>query len=157
MPACRKKLSVDHRQEVIQIIDDVYKLAPANKKVWTKCNVLKLVKYVKVGEVFRLQAFYMTAKKEATVITRGVKDEVSFEQEQDTTHTAQQGLNRIDTLCTWKPIDVLSRYRENKQDELIQMEYFHHITNRVAHQHWDIRHANVKPGNCLDVEMSEVQ
>ena len=51
---CWKKLTVDHRQEVIQIIDDFYKSVPANKKVWTKGNVLKLVKYVKLGEVFIL-------------------------------------------------------------------------------------------------------
>jgi len=37
------------------------------------------------------------------------------------------------------------------------MEYFHHITNHVSRQHWHIRHANVKPGDYLDVEMSEVQ
>ena len=69
IPACWKKLTVDHRQEGIQIIDDVYKSVPENKKVWTKGNVLKLVKYVKLGEVFRLRACYMTAKKDTTVIT----------------------------------------------------------------------------------------
>ena len=51
MPACWKKLTVDHCQEVNHIINDVYKAVPANKKVWTKGNVLKLVEYVKLGEV----------------------------------------------------------------------------------------------------------
>ena len=78
MPDFWKKLTVDHRQKVIQIIDDVYKSVPANKKVCTKGNVLKLVKYVKLGELFRLRACYMTAKKDATVIAR-VKYEVSLE------------------------------------------------------------------------------
>ena len=60
-------------------------------------------------------------------------------------------------MCSWKPTDLLSRYKENKQDELIQREYFHHITNYVSRQHWKIGHANVKPGDYIDVEMSEVQ
>ena len=37
------------------------------------------------------------------------------------------------------------------------MEYFHHITDHVSRQHWHIGHANVKPGDYLDVDMSEVQ
>ena len=104
IPAFWNKLTVDHRQEVIQIIDDVYKSVPGKKKVWTKGNVLKLVKYVKLGEIFRLRACYMTADKYATVITR-VKYEVSLERE-DTA-----GLNRIDTLCLWNPTDLLSQYK----------------------------------------------
>ena len=72
----------------------------------------------------------MTSKKDATVINR-FKYEVSLDRE-DTAYTAHQVLNRIYTLCSWKPIDLLSRYKENKQDELIQMEYFHHITNHVS-------------------------
>ena len=63
----------------------------------------------------------------------------------------------IDMLCSWNPIDLLSIYKENKQDDLIQMEYFHHITNHVSRQHWHIRHANMKPVEYLYVEMSEVQ
>ena len=117
---------------------------PANKKVWTKGNVLKLVKYVKLGELFRLLMCYITEKKDATVITQ-VKDEVSLEQE-DTAYTAQKVLNRIDTLLSWKTIDLLSRYKDNNQDELIQMEYFHHITNHVTRQNWNIGHANLNPG-----------
>ena len=97
----------------------------------------------------------MTAKKDATVITQ-VKDDVSLQLE-DTTYTPQQGLNRIDKSCSWKPIYLLSRYKDNKQDDLIQIEYFHHITNNMSRQHWHIGHANVKPGECPDVEMSEVQ
>ena len=69
MPYCWNKLTLDNRQELIQIVDYVYKSVPANKKVWTKVNVLKLVKYVKLGEVFILRACYMTAKKDANVIT----------------------------------------------------------------------------------------
>ena len=108
------------------------------------------MKYVKLCEVFRLQVCYTTANKYATVITR-VKDEVSLDQE-DTA-----GLNSIDMLWSWNPTDLLSRYKENKQDELIQREYFHHIMNHVSRQNWQIGNANVKPGDCLDVEMSEVQ
>ena len=60
-------------------------------------------------------------------------------------------------MRSWKPTDMLSIYKENKQDELIQREYFHLITNHVSHQHWQIGNSNVKPGDYLDVEMSEVQ
>ena len=60
-------------------------------------------------------------------------------------------------MCSWNPTYLLIRYKENKQDELIQREYFHHITNHVSRQNWQIGDANVKPGDCLDVEMSEVQ
>ena len=38
MPACWKKLTLDHRQEVIQIIDDVYKSVPANKRYGQKAT-----------------------------------------------------------------------------------------------------------------------
>ena len=39
----------------------------------------------------------------------------------------------------------------------MQKAYFHHITNYVSQQHWQVGLGNVKPSAYLDVEMSETQ
>ena len=53
--------------------------------------------------------------------------------------------------------DVLAKYQENKTVISIQKQFFLHVTNYVAHKHWDNGHANVTPSGYLNIYMSDNQ
>ena len=128
-----------------------YRSAPADEKVWTKQNVLRLAKFVKLDDVFKLRGCFLTANIDPSVIVR-VEEESTSTTEEQTRNTAP-----IDDFCSWKPKHLLTKYKGDTEDKKVQKEFFHHITNHVSKQNWRIGHADVKASDYLDVEISEVQ
>ena len=48
-----------------------------------------------------------------------------------TYHTNSTGTTTpIDNLCSWKPPNILSRYKVNKSDKKVQEYFFLHIKNQ---------------------------
>ena len=62
MSACWKKLGVDQRQSVMEIICNAYNSSPLNQKVWRKQNILSLAIFVILEYVFKLRTCYLTSK-----------------------------------------------------------------------------------------------
>ena len=112
MPACRKKLDVDQRQAVMGIIRDAYNSTPINKKVWRKQKILSLAIFVRLEDVFKLRACYLTAKVDPSVIVRL--------EEEESSKGKNESISPIEQLCSWKPSDLLAKYQENKTDIPIQ-------------------------------------
>ena len=92
MPACWKHLNMDKRQEVMNVISSIYNDVLPNEKVWTKVNVLRLTKFVKLDDVFKLRACYLTAKADPSVITR-------VEEESIDSNCVATASARIESFC----------------------------------------------------------
>ena len=62
MPACWKKLDVEHRQAVMRIICNAYNYTPLNQNVWRKQNIFSLSIVVRLEDVFKLRTCYLNEK-----------------------------------------------------------------------------------------------
>ena len=80
MPVCWKKLDVDQRQAVMEIIRDVYNYTPSNQNILRKQNILSLARFVRLEDIFKLHACYLTSKVDPSVIVRLVEEESSNSQ-----------------------------------------------------------------------------
>ena len=68
MPAVWKKLSVEDRHAVVTLIDGFYASNEfQDVPIWTKGNVLQLVKYAPIGDVGKLRSSYLAAKIDPSV------------------------------------------------------------------------------------------
>ena len=110
---------------------------------------MSLARFVRLEDVFKLRACYLTAKVYPSVIVRLIEEESS--------NIQNDSAFPIDQFCSWKPSDLLAKYRDNKTDISIQKEFFLHVTNYVAQKHWDIGHATVAPAGFLNIEISDNQ
>ena len=114
MPACWKRLTIELRQSVMVTIREIYRSAPADEKVWTKQNVLRLAKFVKLDDVFKLRGCFLTANIDPSVIVR-VEEESTSTTEEQTRNTAP-----IDDFCSWKPKHLLTKYKGDTEDKKVQ-------------------------------------
>ena len=70
MPSCWKKLTVDDRREVVELMDQYYSEAKVRGvSPWSKENVISLTKFCSKKDVMKLRAAYFLAKRDETVIT----------------------------------------------------------------------------------------
>ena len=69
MPAVWKNMSVKDRYAVVSVIDSFFKYTAVNGKprIWTTSNVLRLVKYVPLGDVGKLRCCYLAAMRDPSV------------------------------------------------------------------------------------------
>ena len=151
MPACWKRLSVEHRHGVLSTIRNIYATTSENEKVWTKVNVVRLAKYVKMDDVFKLRACYFAAKRDASVIIRESEETTT----EDTSDVSNQA--NITDLFSWRPDKMLAEYKANRTDPSVQQKFFHHITDKVAEANWNIEHADVSPSDYLGIAMRDDQ
>ena len=68
IPACWKKLDVNQSQSVMGIISDAYNFTPSNQNIWRKQNISSLDIFVRLEDVFKLRACYLTAKVDPSII-----------------------------------------------------------------------------------------
>ena len=68
IPACWKKLDVNQSQVVMGIISDAYNFTPSNQNIWRKQNISSLDIFVRLEDVFKLRACYLTAKVDPSII-----------------------------------------------------------------------------------------
>ncbi|KAI2491962.1 hypothetical protein MHU86_22582 [Fragilaria crotonensis] len=191
MPAVWKKLSVEDRHAVVTLIDGFYASNEfQDVPIWTKGNVLQLVKYVPIGDVGKLRSSYLAAKIDPSVFVHddGMMTPVQPQEEEisptflptsndpdeemiDNTsteekngHTTQgpeagsqpQQQSKIDHVCSWRPHDLLSQYKESRHTVQSQQAYFRHITNFVARAE-AMSDANLVPSPYLDVHIKDDQ
>ena len=90
MPALWRKLNVDQLQVVMVIISDAYNFTPSNQNNWRKKNILSLSRFVRIEDVFKLCACYLTAKLDPYVI-------VSMEEE-DSSNIKNDSASPIDQI-----------------------------------------------------------
>ena len=102
MPSFWKKLDVDQRQAVMGIIHGAYNSTYLNQNVLRKQNILSLAIFVRLEDVFKLRACYLTAKVDPSVI-------VSLE-EVDSSNSQNESASPIDKLRFWKPSGLLAKY-----------------------------------------------
>ena len=68
MPAVWKNLSVEDRHAVVRLIDGFYTSSKFdNVPIWTKSNVLELVKYAPLGDIGKLRSLYLATKIDSSV------------------------------------------------------------------------------------------
>ena len=70
MPEFWKKLDVDQRQLVMGIIRDASNYTPSNQNVWRKQKILSLARFVRLEDVLKLRACYLTDKLYTSAIVR---------------------------------------------------------------------------------------
>ncbi|KAI2510833.1 hypothetical protein MHU86_3619 [Fragilaria crotonensis] len=173
MPAVWKKLSVEDRHNVVALIDGFYSSSEfEDVPIWTKGNVLQLVKYVPIGDVGKLRSSYLAAKIDPSVFVydddmltvQSRKDEEvsltvpncpAVEEEQEYPQEQHQQ-SKIDLVCSWRPRDLLTKYTSSRHNAENQKAYFHHITNFVARAA-SSSDANLVPSAYLDVDVKADQ
>jgi hypothetical protein len=64
--------------------------------------------------------------------------------------------SQIDTICSWRPVAVLEKYKADQTNKLNQLTFFHHIANFVANQESG-NNMNLVPAAYLNVEVSADQ
>lgn len=67
-----------------------------------------------------------------------------------------QQQSKIDHVCSWRPHDLLSQYKESRHTVQSQQAYFRHITNFVARAE-AMSDANLVPSPYLDVHIKDDQ
>ena len=153
MPACWKRLTVEERQNVMAIIDGLYRDAEVGKPIWTKLNILRLVKYVSLDEVLKLRGCYLAAKRDPSVIVFDDKQVTAGGGiEEPSGKELEHGQQKIDQFCTWQPKDLVDDYKRAPESKEIQKKFLDHITNHVADAHWE-EESNLVPSSFLDVEV----
>ena len=125
------------------IICDAYNSSPSNQNILRKQNILSLARFVRLEDIFKLHACYLTSKVDPSVIVRLVEEESSNSQ--------NDSASPIDQFCSWKPSYLLAKYQENKTEISIQKELFLRVTKYVAQKHRDIGHANFTPSDYLNI------
>ena len=177
MPAVWKKLSVEDRHAVVALIDGFYASNEFQEvPIWTKGNVLQLVKYAPIGDVGKLRSSYLGAKIDPSVF---VHDDggmlacavqaprveggagvplATLPNDLDTEehHDPQCNQSKIDRVCTWRPHELLTKYTESRHNVENQKDYFRHITNYVARAE-SSSDDNLVPSAYLDVEVKAHQ
>jgi hypothetical protein len=146
MPAVWKNLTPELRHEVVSVIDQFYENAAPGNEVWSKANVLKLVKFAPLAQVPKLRASYFAAKRNGRIMVGGIDDSNSRDD------TERPPAYEPFHLCTWKPRVLTARYVANHSDNETQVEYLNHISNFVAGQHWDKSETSMlAPSDHLDL------
>jgi hypothetical protein len=74
MPAIWKNLTPELHHEVVSVIDQFYKNAAPGNEVWSKANILKLVKFAPLAQVPHLRASYFAAKRNGRIMVGGIDD-----------------------------------------------------------------------------------
>ena len=166
MPAVWKNMSVQDRHDVVSVIDSFYRdKALDGKPIWTTSHVLRLVKYVPLGDVGKLRACYLAAKRDPSVFVFDDRSSSSCcppRQVGNTSFNAQclpeqhERKSKIDMICSWRPDAIIKKYKEDRTDKGNQLMFFHHITNFVATQE-SSNNMNVKPAAYLNAEMNAHQ
>jgi hypothetical protein len=153
MPAVWKNhLTPELRHEVVSVIDQFYENAAPSNEVWSKANVLKLVKFAPLAQVPKLRATYFAAKRNGRIMVGGIDDSNSRDD------TERPPAYEPFHLCTWKPRVLTARYVANHSDNETQVEYLNHISNFVAGQHWDKSETSMlAPSDHLDLAITADQ
>jgi hypothetical protein len=137
---CWKKLSTENRHAVISLIKGFYESATSNgDMVWVPKNVIQLTRFVKLEYVYKLRACYFVSQKDPLVLCLQQEEvgseatlDDSTEQEQD--EQEDKGgdslrQKKIDKFVSVFPVELVSKYRENRNDEKVQQELFNHLSN----------------------------
>ena len=163
MPAVWKNMSIDDRHAVVSVIDSFYKDATMEgKPVWTTMNVLRLGKYVPLGDVGKLRCCYLAAKRDPSVFVFDDCNNMNQTRNDSarclTTQQTQQQerQSQIDMIFSWRPVALVEKYKEAQYDKGNQLMLFHHITNFVATQE-SRNNASLAPAAYLNVEMNDDQ
>ena len=94
IPACWKNLSVFNRRAITDILDDIYNSTQTEKSLWTSANILKLTKYIKLDEVFKLCSCFKTVNNESD-------EKVGADK------------TAVDHFYSWKPSKLIYKYKRN--------------------------------------------
>ena len=178
MPAVWKNLSVEDRHEVVNLIDGFYTSREfEDAPIWTKRNVMELVKYAPLGDIGKLRSSYLAAKIDPSVFvyndgmltpaTAPTSDEAALpvmrvENNSDDHHCPphqdreQQQQPMIDHVCSWRPREMLDKYTSTQHSLKSQKAFFNHITNFVACIE-SSKDTNLMPSAYLDVDVSADQ
>ena len=130
MSVCWKIITVEERNKVMGIIREACRVAPPNEKVWTKENVLCLVKFFNLDDVFKIICYFLTATIDPSFIFRA-------EEESSNSTEANIDSTQMDVFCTWKPSHLSTKYVNHSCNKKVQKEIFQHITNCVSKQNWE--------------------
>jgi len=159
----------EDRHAVVSLIKRFYEQAKDDELVWTKSNVLQLVKYVKLDDIYKMRACYFASKTDPQVLCL-LEDEVSastpaknLEAEDDDVSVAapdsagkMKKQQKIDCFVSTFPHRLLKAYRDNRNSKVAQNKLFHHLTNKAAQAEYNHK-KHVAPSAALDIEMSEQQ
>lgn len=151
MPAVWKDMTIERRHELVNTMDAFQ--SKGGPRVWTKENVLALVKFAPLDSVSKLRTCYLAAKRDPSVF---VEDDRAAHVNPPATILNQ---NAGMAWATWRPEALMASYKENRSDTNLQTSTLHHITNFVARNHWNWKGNNNDnvPSSYLNVEVSSIQ
>lgn len=143
--------------------------------IWTKSNVLELVKYAPLGDIGKLRSSYLASKIDPSVFVYDDKNmltsdaattltanSIGHEDELPTSGPAtnqdirSQQQPTIDNLCSWKPHAILEKYTVSRHDVRSQNVFLNHITNFVAYTEAS-SDAQLLPSAYLDIVVTTDQ
>jgi hypothetical protein len=164
---CWKKLSTEERHSIVGLIDKFYKNASETEIVWSRANVLKLTRFVKLDDVYKLQGCYFASKKDPLILCLQEEevgnDDINsvspigiYDNEDGCAIPSPQQQGKIDTFLSLFPSELIGKYSANKKDAKMQRELYNHHTNRAAQSEWSSS-TNIAPSSYLDAAMPEAQ
>jgi len=167
--ACWKHLTPEDHHAIVALIHHFYEQRKESERsVSSKENVLQLVKYVKLNEIYKLRACYFASKKDQQVLCM-LEDEVSgptpatyVERDDEESVTGQDSgakpkkQQKIDCFVATLPKCLLKAYCDNCHSKIAQNKLFYHLTNKAAQEEYNHK-KHVTPSAALDIEMSEQQ
>jgi len=134
---------------VVSLIEHFYKQAQDNALVWSKTNILQLIKYIKLEDVYKMEACYFPSKTNPQVLCLQEEEHSSASTpgkdiEDEDNHkcvavavvldsagkTKKQ--QKIDSFMATFPQHLLKAYRKNQNSTIAQSRLFHHLTEKAA-------------------------
>ena len=163
MPACWKNLDEAQRREVAALIKSFYdeSAADSSKDPWSVANVKRCLNlgFVKLDEVFKFRAAYLASVGDESIFITPV-DDLS----PDSNAVAEDNSPLLDTHDGFAlaPKELMTEYKEKRNEPEVQGKLFVHMTNFVATQHVTENKGKedmvqLEPTRGLDVEMTKFQ
>jgi len=159
----------EDRHAVVSLIKRFYEQAKGDELVWTKSNILQLVKYVKLDDIYKMRACYFASKIDPQVLCLQEEEHNSNpspgkDQEEEEVSVAPapdsagktKKQQKIDCFVATFPKHFLQAYRDNRNSKIAQNKLFHHLTDKAAQANYQHK-KDVEPADHLNVEVSEQQ
>ena len=107
---------------------------------------MRLAKYVKLDDVFKIRACYFAVKTDASMIIR-IDEESTVG---DMTNVRNEVTTLGEFFCGTQTIWLQNIKHTEQMKKYIKIT-FYHITDNVSEANWNIEHKNVDPSDYLNI------
>jgi hypothetical protein len=135
-------MTIERRRTLVNTMD-AFQSKGGPRVLWTKENMLALMKFAPLDSMSKLRTCYLAAKRDPSVF---VEDSRSAHVNPPAATINQ---NAIMEWATWRPEALMASYnKEDRSDTNLQTSTLHYITKFVARNHWNGKGKEIMPIMC---------